>query len=479
MKQKNILFVVAECQGFAATGGLAEVAASLPKAIMSVNRGYKVRVMMPLYKAILQKYQHELKFLGETSVALAWRKLYCGVYTLTKDKITYYFIDNKYYFDREGLYGHFDDGERFAYFSKSVFETFPIIGFVPDIIHTHDWHSALVNIYLDILYKKEGFYTNIKSIFTIHNIQFQGIYETSFLEDIIGIDAKYLEILEYNGLINLLKGAIVCSDLVTTVSPRYAREITTALYACGLENITRINKDKIVGIINGIDVDFYNPSTDPNLHVNYTSETLINKQQNKESLQRGLNLNIDPNSCMISLISRLTNQKGIDLIIERFDDIMNENVQLVILGKGERFYEEKLLDLAKRYPKRVSVLTTFDINLARKIYGSSDLFLMPSKMEPCGLSQMIASRYGTVPIVRATGGLFDTIKDYQDGVGNGFVFKDYDSYQMLEKIKEALNVYQDRESYNQLASKIMEIDFSWNVSAKSYLDLYKKLLKNN
>lgn len=477
MKQKNILFVVAECTNFVATGGLAEVAGSLPKAIMKANRGYKVRVMMPLYKVISNKYRDELKFLGETSVVLAWRRLYCGLYTLKLDGVDYYFIDNKYYFDRDLIYGHYDDGERFAFFSKSVFETFGMIGFVPNIIHTHDWHTALVNIYLDVLYKKQGLFTDIKSIFTIHNIEFQGIYDIAFLEDIIGIDKQFQEVLEYNHLINLVKGAIVCSDLVSTVSPRYAREITTSLYASGLEHVTRINGNKIVGVINGIDVDFYNPALDKSLPVNYAVDTFMNKLQNKEALQRGLNLNIDANTCIISMISRLTMQKGVDLVLDKIDELMsNENIQFVLLGKGDRYFEEKFLEVAKRYPKRVSVLITYDTNLAKKIYGGSDLFLMPSKMEPCGLSQMIASRYGTVPIVRATGGLFDTIKDYNNGNGNGFVFKDFDSLQMLEKIKEAISVYNDRERYTVLAKKIMGIDFSWNVSATSYIQMYKNMI---
>ncbi|HNZ50233.1 MAG TPA: glycogen/starch synthase [Bacilli bacterium] len=476
MKQKNILFVVAECANFVATGGLAEVAGSLPKAIMKTNRAYKVRVMMPLYKTIADKYQGKLKFLGETTVVLAWRRLYCGVFTLKLNGVDYYFIDNKYYFDRDLIYGHYDDGERFAFFSKSIFETFNIIGFVPNIIHTHDWHTALVNIYLDLLYKKHGLLTDIKSLFTIHNIEFQGIFDLPFLEDIIGVDKQYQEVLEYNGLVNLVKGAIVCSDLVSTVSPRYAREITTAMYASGLEHITRTNGQKIVGVINGIDVDFYNPNLDSALPVNYSAETFSNKLQNKQALQRGLNLLIDANTCVISMISRLTSQKGVDLVIDKLDEIMKENVQFVLLGKGNRYFEDKFLEIAKRYSKRVSVLITYDTNLAKKIYGGADLFLMPSKTEPCGLSQMIASRYGTVPIVRATGGLFDTIKDYNDGAGNGFVFKDFDSQQMLDKIKEALTLYHDRERFNALATKIMGIDFSWNVSAASYLQMYKKML---
>lgn len=476
-KYKNILFVVSECQGFVATGGLADVAGSLPEAIMRAKKSYKVSVVMPLYKSIIEKHGKELQYINKTMVDLSWRKLYCGVFMTKKDNVTYYFIDNQYYFNRDNLYGHFDDGERFAFFSKSIFSIFDIIGFIPDIIHCHDWHTALVPIYLDILYKKQGIYMNIKSVFTIHNIEYQGIYNQNILEDVFGIDRKYEEILDYRGLINLLKGAIVCSDLITTVSPRYAREITNINYACGLESIIRANNGKLFGVINGINYNLYNPATDEILNANYDSENLVNKAENKEALQRGLNLEINPNIPIVCMITRLATHKGIDLVIDRFDEMMRENVEFIMLGTGESFYQDKFREFSKRYPKRVSTLITFDSNLSKKIYGGSDFFLMPSKMEPCGLSQMIASRYGTIPIVRATGGLYDTIKDYNNGEGNGFVFKDYDSWQMLEKIKEAIRFYDDKENYAKLAMKAMNIDFSWSASAKSYVDIYTKLLK--
>ena len=351
-----------------------------------------------------------------------------------------------------------------------------IIDYYPNIIHTNDWHTALVNIYLDVLYKKEGKYMDIKSAFTIHNIEYQGVYDLPFLEDVIGIDKKYQDILEYRGLINLIKGAIVCSDIVTTVSPRYSKEIATSQYACGLEHIIRLNNQKISGIINGIDVDFYNPETDPSQVKNYSVDTIEDKLTNKLALQKMLNLEIDENVCIISLITRLAGHKGIDLVIDRFDEIMKENVQVVLLGCGERFYEEKFLEFSRRYPGRVSALIVFDMNLSKKIYGATDLFLMPSKMEPCGLSQMIASRYGTVPIVRATGGLYDTIKDYSNN-GNGFVFKEYNSFDMIEKIKEAVSVYNNKEEYLALHKRVMQMDFSWNASAKMYIEMYRNLMK--
>ncbi len=476
MKQKKILYVTAECKGFVVTGGLAEVAGSLPQAIMKENKGYKVKVLMPLYKKISEEFGNKLKFVGATTVVLAWRSLYCGIFSLTKGNVEYYFVDNKYYFDRDNVYGYYDDGERFAFFSKCVFAACDIINYHPDIIHTNDWHTALVNVYLDILYKKQGYLMDIKSVFTIHNIEYQGVYGLDFIENVIGIDLKYTDILEYNGLVNLVKGAIVCSDLVTTVSPRYSREIATAAYACGLEHIIRINGNKVIGIINGIDTDFYNPETDKSIAYNYNSEDFSSKSLNKVQLQKELGLEENKDKCMIGLISRLVSHKGVDLLIEKFDELMKEDVQVVILGKGDDYYQNKFLELAWRYREKVRTIIDFNTNLSKKIYASCDLFLMPSKMEPCGLSQMIACRYGTLPIVRATGGLYDSIKNYENGVGNGFVFKDFDANQMLDKIKYAISVYNNKEELNKLIKSAMETDFSWGASAKNYIEAYKKLL---
>jgi starch synthase len=476
MAQKKILYVTSECKGFAVTGGLAEVAGSLPKAIMTANKNYKVKVLMPLYKTIHENYSSELSLVGSTTVVLAWRSVYCGVYTIKKDDVEYYFIDNKYYFDRDQLYGYYDDGERFAYFSKAVFTAMEIMKFYPDFIHTNDWHTALVNVYLDILYKKQGYLMDIKSIFTIHNIEYQGIYDKFFLENVVGIDELYTGILEYNGLINLMKGAIVCSDVITTVSPRYAKEISTTAYACGLEHIIRTNNQKLIGIINGIDTEFYNPLTDKALKYNFDVDHFSEKLENKKELQKALGLEVNEKVCLISVVSRLVQHKGMDLILDRFQDIMQENIQFILLGTGEKYYEDKFREFASWYPGRVSTLITFNNQLSKRIYAGSDLFLMPSKMEPCGLSQMIASRYGTIPIVRATGGLFDTIRDYSND-GNGFVFKDYDSYNMLEKIKEAVNLFQNQEAFVKLAQKVMLVDFTWDKSAKEYIEMYQNISK--
>ncbi len=471
----KILYVASECKGFIATGGLAEVAGSLPKAIMKKRRSYDVRVVLPLYKQIKEKFGNELVYLGHKYVNMPRENCYAGVFTYELDGVKYYFIDNEYFFKRDGsLYGHFDDGERFAFFSKAVLETLDIMDFYPNIIHTNDWHTALVNIYLDIYYKKHSYYTNIKSVFTIHNIEYQGVYGLDFNKNVMSIDPKYLSIVEYNGAINLVKGAIVTADLVTTVSPNYANEIKNDFFACGLASIINKNAHKLRGIINGIDVNFYNPKTDKAICPKYDAKTFEKKAKNKAKLQKMLGLEVNPDTCLISIISRLASHKGIDLVISRFHDIMRSNVQFVVLGTGDKYLENKFCEFAGNYPGRVSACITFNNELSRKIYAGSDVFLMPSKMEPCGLSQMIASRYGAVPIVRATGGLKDTIIDYGDD-GNGFVFQDFNSFHMLDKVRQAADLYQNKEEFNKLAKKAMSVDFSWMVSALSYINEYEKL----
>ena len=479
-KVTKILFCSAEVSNFASSGGLAEVAGSLPLAIHKENKNFNVKVIMPLYKKIKETYGKKLKYLGNDTVELAWRKLYMGLFTLKYNGIDYYFIDNEYYFYRDKIYGEYDDGERFAFFSKAIFKAMNIMDFYPNIIHANDWHSALVNIYLDILYKKEGIYMDIKSVFTIHNIEYQGVFNNNFLTDVIGIDYRYHEILEYNGLINLMKGAIVCSDLVTTVSPRYSREITTSTYAYGLENIIRLNKSKLVGIINGIDVDSYNPATDTFIYQNFDVNSMDKKVLNKLALQKELKLEENKDIPMIAIVSRLAGHKGMDIALDAMQGLIDLGYEVVVLGTGLYEYEERFKQFERDNPLRVKAMIEYNNGLSRKIYSSADLFLMPSRSEPCGLSQMIASRYGAVPIVRATGGLFDTIQEYEwiTHIGNGFVFRDYSAYALYDKCKAAYELYKnDRDNFNMLVKNAMEKDFSWNSSAKEYINTYKKLLK--
>lgn len=474
MNEKNVLFVVSECQKFAVTGGLADVAGSLPRAINDLKDNYKVHVIMPLYKDVFLKHSQDLKLIGLKNIRLSWRNQEAKIYYLMYENINYYFVGNDYYYNRDNIYGYLDDIERFAFLCLATINVFDIIGFTPIIIHAHDWHGALVNIYLKLMPNDK--YENIKTVLTIHNIQYQGIFNISSLEDITGIDLKYLDILEHNGLINLLKGGIVCSDLVTTVSPSYAKEIQMAKYSYGLEEIIKKHKDKLIGIINGIDYEFYNPEKDENLLINYNINTFSSKIGNKLKIQRDLNLEVNENIVLIAIVSRLVAHKGMDLIIESFQEIINENVQIIILGLGEEVYEEKFKIFASQYPHKVATLLKFDINLAKEIYGSADFFLMPSATEPCGLSQMIASRYGTIPIVRKTGGLGDSIKDYYEEGGNGFVFNKYSKKAMLVKIKQAIRLYKNPDEFNLLVEKVLKEDFSWRKSAKEHINIYNKLL---
>ena len=328
----NVLFVVSECMPFASTGGLAEVAGSLPKELKKL--GINIKVIMPLYKRIIKDFNNDLVFVGETNIKLSWRKQYCGLYMALRDDVEYYFIDNKYYFDRDELYSHYDDSERFAFFSVAIFDCLNIMKFHPQIIHCHDHQSALVPVYLDLL-KKEGKMLDVKTVFTIHNIEYQGIYDPLILEDVLGIDEKYLEILLYNDKINLLKGAIVCADLVTTVSPRYAREITTAAYASGLHYITNTNRQKLIGILNGINYDYYDPMKDEVLIKNYNYDNIDDKVYNKRAIQKAFSLEINDKKPIFAVISRLASHKGIDLIIDKMEEMMKENMQFIVLGIGE------------------------------------------------------------------------------------------------------------------------------------------------
>lgn len=481
---KKVLYVAAECKGFLATGGLAEVASSLPKGIMTADPNYDVRVIMPLYKKIIETYGEKLEYIGNKYIHMPRGDQYCGIFKYEKDGVIYYFVDNRYFFYRDGSpYGHFDDGERFAFFSKAVLDCLDIMEFYPDIINANDWHTALVSVYLDVYYKKNQYYTNIKSVFTIHNIEYQGVYGRDFNYNVMDIGMDNLSLVEYNGNINLIKGAICCSDLVTTVSPTYANEIKDAFYSCGLHHIINQYAFKLRGIINGIDTVNYDPKKDAVVKPNYDLKTIAKKKEVKKALQTKLGLEINPDACIISVISRLASHKGIDLIIDRFHDIMRENVQFIVLGTGEEYYENKFKSFAWAYPGKVAACITFNADLSKEIYAGSDAFLMPSKMEPCGLSQMIASRYGTVPIVRKTGGLSDTITDNGvevDGkkVGNGFVFQDYNSYHMLDKIKQAAGLYTDyKDEWMELVARCMKKDFSWQASAKLYIKEYEELLK--
>lgn len=482
MKKKKILFVGAEAMPFAATGGLGDVLGSLPAAIKNADpKGSDVRVVMPLYGQVKEEYRKEMKEEKVFTVRLAWREQYCRIMSLKKDGVIYYFIDNEYYYKRDTLYGCYDDAERFAFFSMASLSMLKQIDFIPDILHAHDWQSALSVVYLKTLFSIDPDYAKIRAVFTIHNIEYQGNYDFSILGDVFALGAMERSIVEYGNCINLMKGAIVTADIVSTVSPRYAEEIRDPRFSHGLDPILRENAYKIRGILNGIDYVYYNPENDPVIEKNFSSDSIEDKYENKLALQRDLAL---PERCdvpMLAIISRLASHKGIDIISEMIGGLVSKNdIQLIILGKGTPEYEGFFHNLEKSFPDKVRAMIMYDRDLSKRIYAACDIFLMPSKSEPCGLSQMIASRYGAIPVTRETGGLYDSIKGYwvDNGEikGNGFTFAGYNSYELAERTDAAIALYNDKEQRFALVKKIMDTDFSWKVSALSYLEMYGELI---
>ncbi len=479
---KKIVFVGAEVMPFAATGGLGDVMGSLPAAIKAKEKdNVDVRVFLPLYGAVADKWRSEMKDEAVFTVSLSWRSNYCGVKSLQKDGVTYYFIDNEYYFKRGALYGFFDDGERYAYFCKAVMESMIKLDFYPDVIHANDWQSAMTVVYLNTKYRYIDGFSNTKTIFTIHNIEYQGKYDFSILGDVFDMGPQHYALMRYDDCINLMKAAIECADRVSTVSPRYAEEIKTIEYSHGLHHVLYRSAQKLSGILNGIDYEYYNPAKDEVLVKNYDRRnTISGKQENKKALQREYGLPERADVPMLAIISRLATHKGLDLVeAVAYDIVQNNDVQFVILGKGEQRYENFFRELEQAFPDKVRALLTYDRDLSKKIYAAADIFVMPSKSEPCGLSQMIASRYGAIPVVRETGGLADSIKGYwvDNGEikGNGFTFANYSAAELRDRILAALELYADRPQYKKFVSKITGTDFSWAGSAEKYMDLYNSL----
>ena len=475
----KILFVGSEAIPFISTGGLGDVLGSLPSAIKDNNPDADVRVVLPMHKQIKEKFASKLKYVGETYIYLSWRCQYCGVFSCEHNGVIYYFIDNEYYFNRDSVYGNYDDAERYGFFGKAVLDIMPIINFYPDILHTNDWQSAMSVIYLKRKYASLDEYKNIKTVYTIHNIDYQGVFSMDILGDVFGLDSNTdREIVEYNGCINLTKGAIACTDQVSTVSQRYANEIQTEFYSSGLHHILHTVADKVCGIVNGIDVDYYDPKNDSVIVSKFSYDDMSGKAKCKKELQAISSLPQNPKIPVISMVSRLASHKGFDLVKFILPEILSFGVQFVLLGTGEAEIENYFKEIQAQYPNQVKVFFEFNKDLSKKIYAGSDLFLMPSKSEPCGLAQMISSRYGTVPVVRETGGLYDTIKPYNkyNGEGNGFTFANYNAHEMKDAIWRAVELYKNEQKWNELVKKIMEIDFSWNVSAEKYVGLYKKLV---
>ena len=470
----KILFATAEAGPFIRTGGLGDVAGALPPAL--AKAGEELAVILPLYEDMKADFRNSLNYVGSVIVPLGWRQQYAGLFKCEYNGVTYFFVDNEYYFKRKGLYGHYDDGERFAFLSKAVLELIPMMDFYPDVIHCNDWQTALIPTMLDAYYRDVDGYKFIKTILTIHNIEFQGKMDKYVIDNVFGIPESHASIVEYNGAANMLKAGIESSNKVVTVSPTYAGEILDPYYAYGLEDILNARQYKLSGIVNGIDVDLYNPVSDKALFTNYTPRATAKRRENKYGLQKLMGLPV-VDKPIIGMVTRLTSQKGIDLVLEVLDEILNLDVQVVVLGTGDFKFENALKEYSANYPTKLATAIYFSGDIASKIYAGSDIFLMPSKYEPCGLSQMIAMRYGSIPVVRETGGLKDTVipYDHTTGKGVGFTFKTYNAYDMLDAIKRAYYMYQDKDQWKKVVKNAMGSDFSWDKSAQEYINIYKSL----
>ena len=471
----KVCFIAAEAAPFVKVGGLGDVIGSLPKSLREL--GVDARVILPLYSSI-DRERFGLKYKAYQFVDLGWRHSYCGIFETEVDGVPCYFVDNEQYFNRDSIYGQIDDGERFAFFSKAALEILPALDFKPDVVNVNDWHTALSVIYLDVLKSREAeFYKDMKSVLSIHNIEFQGKFNPYEMGNLFGLENKYFDALIYNGDLNLLKGAIQLADRVNTVSETYAREILDPYFSYGLDKILNVEQGKLRGILNGIDVDKFNPKTDPMIPVNYDLKTFEDKVQNKLAFQKEMDLEVNADIPLIGMVTRLTHQKGIDLILQASEDILRTGAQLVILGTGDAHYESALRSLEHYRHDRVRSILLFSNEMSAKIYAASDLFLMPSKTEPCGLSQLISMRYGTVPVVHRVGGLRDTVIPFTVVEGNGFTFESFQAGDMMDAIYRAVTCfYQSPDEWKQIIKNNLQKDVSWEQSAKKYLDLYHEVV---
>ena len=478
---KKILFAASECVPFIKTGGLADVAGSLPKCFD--KEYFDVRVVLPKYKFMDPRFTDQLEYLTSFYMDLNWRQQYVGIFQMEYEGIKYYFIDNEEHFSGISPYAGMPwDLEKFIYFSKAVLCILPVVDFRPDVIHCHDWQTGLIPVYLKERFAGNPFFQGIKSVMTIHNLKFQGVWDTQTIKSISGLDESYFtpDKLEFHGDANLLKGGLVYADAITTVSDTYAQEIRTPFYGEGLDGLMRARTNDLRGIVNGIDYTDYDPETDTRIFKNYSAKTFRkDKSKNKTALQKELGLEVNPATMMIGVVSRLTDQKGFDLIAYMMDELCQDNIQLVVLGTGEQRYENMFRHFAWKYDKKVSANIFYSDELSHKIYASCDAFLMPSLFEPCGLSQLMSLRYGTVPIVRETGGLKDTVEPFNEyeKTGTGFSFANYNAHEMLGTIRYAERIYYDKKrDWNHIIDRGMAMDFSWYRSARQYQEMYDWLI---
>ncbi|MEG1807083.1 MAG: glycogen synthase GlgA [Cetobacterium sp.] len=480
MKNINLLFITSEADPFLKVGGLGDVSHALPKALKKI--GVNVRVILPKNGNIPKEFTDKMKLISTFTVPVGWRNQYAGLFHLEFEGIDFYFLDNEYYFKRHIPYGHYDDGEIFSFFCRGVLEAIKHIpNFTPDILHCNDWHTGMVPVLLKAFYKNNPKYKNIKTVFTIHNLKYQGVFSKDILTELLGLDNSYFseDKLKFYDGVSFMKGGLIYSDAVTTVSETYAKEITYPFYGEKLNGLIVQLGSKVHGIVNGIDYNLYDPRKDTKIYENFGLTTLKKKLKNKTELQKRLGLPIDENIMMVGLVSRLVSQKGLDLIKWVMDEILNINLQFVILGTGDIQYQDLFNYYSYTHPEKVSANITFSDELARKIYAACDVFLMPSLFEPCGIGQLIAMRYGAIPLVRETGGLKDTVTNFdpETKVGTGFVFQNYNAHDMLFKLEYIAKIfYEDKKSWNTLMKSCMKYDCDWKESAKKYKALYGGLL---
>ncbi|RNA70669.1 glycogen synthase GlgA [Alteribacter keqinensis] len=464
----NVLFTASECTPFIKTGGLADVIGSLPQSINKTTNSH-VKVMLPLYDEIPDHWQTRMELVATINVPVGWRNQEASIFTLEHNGVDYFFISNDYYFTRKGVYGYYDDGERFVFFSRAVIEALPYLNFTPDVIHAHDWQTGLVCAFAKILQPLE----NLKTVFTIHNIRYQGVMPHTMFGEMFNLSMDHFGGMEWNGMLNCMKSGIFHADKVTTVSPSYAEEIKDPYYGEGLHSLLQERSEDLTGIINGIDTNDYHPLKDPYIVSNYR-HSRGKKKENKEYLQEVFGLPVDGEKPLYVIISRLVEQKGFHLVQHILDEFLQEDVQVAVLGTGEGEFEGFFYHAQERHPERLAVRLTFDEKLARQMYAAADFFIMPSQFEPCGLTQLIALQYKAVPIVRETGGLKDTVQSFNEitGEGNGFSFTNYNAHELLEALKYSLSVYHNPIQWIQLLKNVNKSQFSWKESATQYIHLY-------
>ena len=481
MEESNlkILFAAAECAPFFKTGGLGDVAAALPKEL--VKKGLDCRVVLPFHHKMSPELREQCEDLFHFTVSVGWRNQYCGIKRLVYAGVTYYFIDNEYYFARDGLYGYDDDGERFAFFQLAIMEMMERVHFIPDVLHANDYHTALLPFLVKEKYRWIQSYNEIKTILTIHNIEFQGWYAGDKLADWFGVGMERYEdgTLRMNNCLNYMKGGILYADRVNTVSPTYAQEIQTPEFGAGLDVILCMESGKLSGIVNGIDYDANNPETDPLIAHHFTASDFTGKKANKADLQKAMGLPVK-DVPLLAVVSRLTRQKGFHLLLEELPSLLQQEMQLVVLGTGDYDFEQAFKGYAQAFPDKISANITFDVALAQRMYAGADIFLMPSAFEPCGLSQMMAMRYGTLPVVHEIGGLRDTVTPFNPvtGRGTGFGFQDFSGYQFMKAMEKAVTLYRDKPIWQQVMKQAMEQDFSWQTACNAYLALYEEVVTN-